>query len=191
MAIGVMVDANVLYSRTLRDWLFLLRNATEANMFVVHATEDVIAETLYRLRRNHPDWPGQLTTEIHDRISENIDCRVRNYTIDGSYPGVDPDDAHVHAAAVASGVGVLLTGDTGFTTLSEEVKDALPYEIHTPDSFFTLVAKSSPISVHQVTEQQVTYWMRRHGKCDLPARLRAADCPDFAEQVRQHVLTIP
>lgn len=25
VAIGVLVDANVLYSRTLRDWLFLLR----------------------------------------------------------------------------------------------------------------------------------------------------------------------
>ena len=55
---GVFVDANVLYSRTLRDWLGLLYTLPEYPLFQVYWSEDVLAETLYNLRRSHPEWPG-------------------------------------------------------------------------------------------------------------------------------------
>ncbi|MGB4834514.1 MAG: hypothetical protein WBP28_00340 [Nostocoides sp.] len=76
MALGVLVDANVLYSRTLRDWLFLLKLRSEAGMFTVYATEDIIAEVLYRLRRDNPNEPGHFIAGIHDRIVANIDDRT-------------------------------------------------------------------------------------------------------------------
>lgn len=44
----VFVDANVLYSRTLRDWTFLFRGSTDG-MFQLHSTEDVFAEVHKRL----------------------------------------------------------------------------------------------------------------------------------------------
>ena len=116
MALGVLVDANVLYSRTLRDWLFLLKLRSEAGMFTVYATEDIIAEVLYRLRRDNPNKPGHFIAGIHDRIVANIDDRITDFQIDGSFPGDDPDDAHVHAAAVASGARILLTDDSGSPT---------------------------------------------------------------------------
>lgn len=37
----VFVDANILFARTLRDWLFLLKLQSENSMFIVMATEDV------------------------------------------------------------------------------------------------------------------------------------------------------
>lgn len=43
---GTGVDANVLFSKTLRDWLFLLRHETQGQMYTVLATEDIIAETV-------------------------------------------------------------------------------------------------------------------------------------------------
>lgn len=98
MVTGVLVDANVLYSKTLRDWLFLLKLESDGNMFSVLVTEDVIAETLYRLRRNNPAAPGGLISNIHDRIVANIDERVSDFVVDGSFPGKDQNDAHVHAA---------------------------------------------------------------------------------------------
>lgn len=70
----MLVDANVLFSRTLRDWLFLLRNETEGGMFTVYATEDILAETLYRMRRKYPLAPGHLTSRAHDRISATRAC---------------------------------------------------------------------------------------------------------------------
>ncbi len=53
---AVFVDANVLYSRTQRDWLGLLHRDTDA--FEVFWSEDVITEALYHLRKKHQDWDG-------------------------------------------------------------------------------------------------------------------------------------
>jgi len=187
MATGVLVDANVLYSRVLRDWLFLLKDETGGDMFTVHATEDILAETIYRLRRNHPDAPGSLTSRIQDRIRSNLDERVSDYTVDGSYPGTDKDDAHVHAAAVASGAGFLVTADTGFTKLDDAAMEQLPYEVHTPDTFFVLVDNSAPLKVRAVTQRQLRYYLDKDGGADLPDRLRKAGCPNFAKRVRAHL----
>ena len=184
MATGVIVDANVLFSRTLRDWLFLLRNETGGGMFTVNATEDIIAETLYRLRRSRPAAPGHLIASVHDLVVEQLDDRISDYQIDDSWPGTDPNDAHVHAAAVASGAGVVLTSDSGFTAIDPS---GLPYEVHTPDSFFLLVDDSAPTKVRAVTAAQLRYWLAKDGEADLPARLRNAGCPYFAERVRTHL----
>jgi len=187
MATGVLVDANVLLSKTLRDWLFLLRNETEGGMFTVYATEDILAETLYHLRRNHPRAPGHMTSHVHDLVCEQLDDRVSDYTVDDSYPGLDPNDAHVHAAAVASGAGKLLTADSGFTKLPDDVAARLPYEVHTPDSFFTLIDDSAPLKVRAVTEKQMLYFLKRDGEADLPGRLKKSGCPTFAERIRLHL----
>lgn len=187
VAIGVLVDANVLFSRTLRDWLFLLKIGSEADMFTVHASQDIIAEVLYRLRRTYPNAPGRLTSGVHDRIVENLDNRVSDFEVDGSYPGDDPDDAHVHAAAIACGAQILLTGDVGFTGLPDDLADQLPYEVHTPDSFFVLVDDSAPFVVETVTAEQHAYWSSKPGHSDLVSMLLKAQCPQFAERIRQHL----
>lgn len=184
---GVLVDANVLFSRTLRDWLFLLRNETNGGMFTVYATEDVLAETLYRLRRKHPDAPGRMISGIHDRVVEQLDECVADYEIDGTFPGKDENDAHVHAAAVASGAQILLTHDTGFTMLDEDVLARLPYEVHTPDSFFVLADDVHSAAVRAVTRAQLDYWFGRDGEIDLVKRVRDAGCPNFAQRVTAHI----
>ncbi len=183
----MLVDANVLFSTTLRDWLFLLRNETEANMFTVYATEDIIAETIYRLRRKRPTAPGHVTSRVSELIREQLDDLVRDYEVDGSHPGSDKDDAHVHAAAVTAGVNIVLTDDSGFTKLAPEVADQLPYEVQTPDSFFTLIDDSSPSKVKAVTDRQLQHFLGRDNEADLPGRLKAAGCPNFAERVRLHL----
>ena len=78
---------------------------------------------------------------------------------------------------MASGAGVLLTADSGFTRLSHETVEQLPYEVHTPDTFFVLVDDSAPEKVRTVTRKQLEYWLEKTGEADLPARLRAACCP--------------
>ena len=156
-------------------------------MFAVYATEDILAEVTYRMRRKYPAAPGNLTSRIHDQLHELLDDRVADYTIDGSYPGIDPDDAHVHAAAVASGTGVVVTADSGFTKLGVDVMERLPYEVHTADTFFTLIDDSSPLTVRAVTQKQLEYFMRRDGESDMPSRLTKAGCPRFAQRARIHL----
>ena len=43
------MDANVLYSRTLRDWMLMLRLEADG-MYVVLTTEDILTEVLYHFR---------------------------------------------------------------------------------------------------------------------------------------------
>ena len=52
----VLPDANVLFSRTLRDWLFLL--AHRGRLYTVHSTEDILAETMakYRIVNSAPTF---------------------------------------------------------------------------------------------------------------------------------------
>lgn len=187
MATGVLVDANVLYSRALRDWLFLLRNETRGGMFTVYATEDVLAETIYSYRRKHPRASGAQIGQLRTRLIQQLDDVFCNYEIDGTFRGNDPHDAHVHAAAVASGADVLLTCDRGFMELSVRESDDLPYEVYTPDSFFELVDDASAEAVIAVTREQLHYWYQQDGEVDLPLRLREADCPNFARRVSQHI----
>lgn len=187
MATGVLVDANVLYSRTLRDWLFLLRNETRGGMFTVYATEDVLAETIYSYRRKNPRASGAQIGQLRTRLIQQLDDVVGNYEVDGTFRGNDPQDAHVHAAAVASGAAVLLTCDRGFMELSDRESDELPYEVFTPDSFFELVDDASAEAVIAVTREQLHYWYQQDGEVDLPLRLREADCPNFARRVSQHI----
>src|SRR5690606_33306366 len=126
---------------------------TAGGMFTVHSSEDILAETLYRLRRSHPHAPGHMISQIHDRIVEQLDDRIVDFEIDGSFPGDDEHDAHVHAAALASGAKILLTADSDFLALPEKVLDGLTYEVHTPDYFFSLVNGAAPASVRSVARQ--------------------------------------
>src|SRR4051812_14658015 len=98
----VFLDANVLCSRTLRDWTCLLRLRTDG-MFQLHTTEDVLAETIRTLRRLRPDLPGGAVTRLRTAVLGAIDELVEDFDATVPYTGSDPDDRHVHAAALACG----------------------------------------------------------------------------------------
>lgn len=187
MVTRVLVDANVLFSRTQRDWLFMLKLKSEGRIFTVSSTVDIVAETVARYRDKNPTVPGGVIVSLNDALFANLDERVDDYTVDGGFAGVDQGDAHVDAAARAAGVDVVLTCDAGWSNLGAEVLATLPYEVQHPDDFYCLVDDASPDTVRQVIRDQVEYWMKRQGEADLPARLRSASCPEFAERVRAHL----
>lgn len=64
----VLVDANVLFPKTTRDWLSLLYGNGGNRMFHVFWTEDILTEVLYRLRRKHPSMDGGSLRDVHDKI---------------------------------------------------------------------------------------------------------------------------
>ena len=181
----VLADANVLFSRTLRDWLLMIQLETGAGPYRVYWTEDILAETMYQLRRKNPGWDGATTSTIRDRITAVLEGgRIEDFAVDGTFSG-DPNDQHVHAAAIAGDIDVVLTADRGF--FAEGDADSLPYEVYLPDEFFVLVDDSVPRVVSEVATRQVEYHVRRSGAVDLCAALRRAGCPEFAERVRRHV----
>lgn len=181
----VFVDANVWYSRTLRDWLGLLYTTGDSAPFQVRWTEDVLAELLVNLRRKHPEWDGGRISGTRDRITDTFEGgRVEQFVLDGSYRGKDPLDEHVHAAALACNADVLLTCNTADFRWDENNS---PYDLMSPDEFFVWVDDVVPMVVSAAVVRSCGYWMHRSGEADLPHRLKASGCPDFAERVRMHL----
>jgi predicted nucleic acid-binding protein len=186
MSTRVLVDANVLYSRTLRDWLALLYLESDS-FFSVYWTEDILAETMYHLRRDHPDWPGHKTRAVSDKIRAAFEGgRVEDFVPDGSFVGPDPHDQHVHAAALACRASILLTADSGFSSSAAQEAES-PYEVYVPDDFLVLVDDSVPNIVRAVVSKQQHYWLTRHGRTNLPQALISAGCHGFADRVRRHL----
>lgn len=152
-------------------------------MFVIACSRDVIVEALNTLRNQHPKWPGSATTQLMDVFMDAFDI-VDDFDADIAYSGADPDDRHVHAAAVASRAGFLVTDDRGFARMDS---DELPYEVLTADQFFVLVDDSAPHFVAEATRNQLAYWTGLGKKAELVGHLRAAGCPQFAERVAAHL----
>lgn len=177
----ILVDANVWYSRTLRNWLGLLYTQGSQAPFRVRWTEDILAEVLYHLREEHPTWDGGRVTRIRDSIAGTFETgRVAEFRMDPNYAGVDERDRHVHSAAVACGAHVLLT----FNIRDFPQTDLLDYEVLLPDEFLVLVNDAAPNLVDSVILEMCRYWLSRRMEVDLPGRLKAAGCPTFAEGVR-------
>ena len=182
---SAFVDANVWFSRTLRDWLGMLYTVPESPPFVVHWTEDVLAELIYHLRKSNPGWSGDRITGIRDRLAGTFEAgRVERFEIDATYRGRDTGDAHVHAAALACRADVLITCNADDFTWDENTSS---YEVMHPDHFLVLVDDSSPELVAAVVSQMCAYWVGRRGEANLTASLRKADCPQFAERVLAHL----
>lgn len=181
----VLADANVLYSRTLRDWLILVQLQSETPPYRTYWTEDILAEVLDRQRRAHPEWDGARTARVRDSICGSLEGgRIEDFTVDGSFPG-DRDDQHVHAAAVGGGIDVVLTADGGFA--APGVRAVSPYEVCAPDEFFLGVDVAAPHLVRAAAAAQDRYHRGRGGPVDLAESLRRAGCRGFADRVEQHL----
>lgn len=184
----VFVDSNVWYSRTLRDWVGMLYLEGESGPFVVFWSEDVLAETIYHLRKQHPDWSGAQTSVIRSKIAATFEIgRVSDFEVDGDYAGPDPHDAHVHAAAVACEADILLTCNVNDFAPTIEAAEDLPYELYTPDEFLVLIDNSFPELVQAVAFKQVAHYVRKDTTVDLPRMLKKSGAPEFAERVRRHL----
>lgn len=189
----VFLDANILFSRTLRDWLFMLRIETEGSMFTLSTSEDALVEAQYSLRKKKPEVPGRTISNIRKKSALVCDEVIDDYPGKAKGPFLDKYDLHIHSALIAAGSHILITQDKGFLNLPEEQKDELPYEILSPDEFLILIDDSASQIVSSVTKQQSVYWInsqmrnRKTSGIGLESALRKSGCPKFATRVRKHL----
>lgn len=182
----VFVDANVLYSRTIRDWVFLLRLTGTGGIFQLHSTQDVITEAMYHLRKKSPLMKGRALALVRARIEDSLDEIVEDFDPSIHFYGDDVGDRHVHAAAIACRTDILVTMDEGFLALPNQ--DDLPYEIYHPDDFLVQVDDSAPQLVQAVTRDQRMYWRQKKHHSGLESALVKADCSKFAARIRAHLM---
>lgn len=173
-------------SRILRDSVLILQ-LEAPGMFTTCWTEDILAEVTYRLRRSRPDLDGAVIANVRDKIAGAMSERIDAYPMVDLADLGDPHDRHLHSAAVAASVHILVTSDTDLLSLPAATTDELPYEILSPDAFLVLADDSSPVAVGRMVARQWEHWRWRDPGFDLPARLAAAGCPDFGDRVRGHL----
>lgn len=165
----------------------MLQLESGGTMFATCWTVDILAETIAKVRKNNPHMPGGAITMLHDHITGSMTERIDDYAPTSDDPIADIYDRHVHAAAIAGQVDILMTADKGFLDLPREVSDTLPYEICTSDHVFVLIDDGYPSVVRAVACAQWEYWRKKDPGSDLPAKLKASGCPDFAQRVSDHI----
>ena len=178
----VLVDANVWYSRTLRDWVCMLATEAEGDLYTVLWTDDILTECTYHLRKANPRWEGGKISRIRELIEEVFpDGRVRDFVVEGG--ALDEGDQHVHAAAVAGRADFVLT----MNVKDFPGGDECPYEVYTPGVFFTLVWDSAPGLVERVSRKMDRYWSGKGHPYSVAERLRSAEksaaMKEFARRV--------
>lgn len=182
----VFVDASIFVSRTILDWLFHLRRLNEG-MFQLHATEDVFVEALHATRKRNPRAPGSLLSDRMEKIRACVDEVLPTFPGTLEFTGSDEGDYHVHAAAISSRADIIPTQNDAHDITT--TPDSEPYEIYTADDFFMLIVQSNPSCLLTCTKGQLTYWSRR-GNPQLDDHLTKADCPKFADAVREALRTL-
>ncbi|GAA4416204.1 hypothetical protein GCM10023169_03280 [Georgenia halophila] len=97
-------------------------------MFTSCWTVDILAETIASIRKDDPHLSGGAVTVLHDRIVGSMTERIDDYTPTTDDPIADVFDRHVHAAALAGQVHIVMTQDNGFLKLPTATTDKLAYE---------------------------------------------------------------
>jgi hypothetical protein len=178
----------VLGSRTLYDWLFILRG--QSAMFSLTTSPDVLDEAHRVWRRKHPTAGGTMRENREKKFRENFDEVIADWSGGEAGSLTDVDDQHVHNAAVFCQADILLTANAG----DFGDPDLLPYDLYTPDQFFCLVNGSGAFIVRDATSFQNAYWQRRRDEGDsvkgLSEALQDAGCPDFAAIVAEHLYVL-
>lgn len=174
----VFVDANIFFSKTLMDWMFLLRYSNEG-IFQLHTSEDVIAEVLANMRAKSPMAPGHYTRRRAELIRLNLDEVVSNFSPTSTFTGKDIHDYHIHAAASSCNADILLTQNHPSDITQAPEKEY--YEILNADQFFTLVVDNNPHSLWAPLKEQLKY--HRNSRKSLSESLANAGCPVFSLRV--------
>lgn len=185
----VFVDANVLHSKTLRDWTLLL--SMHCNRFAVVSSQDCVVEALASIRDRNPHLDGGAIRQIADSINRALHDIIDDWP-GGAIEGMpDEKDWHVVHAATHAQVEILVTDNMKDFA---PVADTLSFDLYTPDQLFTLVAHNDPEAVDEVTRRQVEYWHKQEARRALDGRpapkrmseaLRDAGAPEFADIIDQ------
>ncbi|WP_120494392.1 hypothetical protein [Microbacterium phyllosphaerae] len=168
------VDASVLASKTLREWLFLLRHHTGGGLFVLFSSGDAFAD-------------AQFSAPLEERLRALLNDIVADYPEVPTLQGADEHDTRIHAAAVASNAIYVIAGDGRFANVDT---DQLPYEVHTADTFLMLVAANVADAVDTVIHGQLDRARRAEGSKQPHRALEDAGCPEFAQCVLKHMQSI-
>lgn len=179
---SVVLDANVLYSATLRDTLMWL---SQTDLFKARWTDDI-----------HDEWITALTRRGYDRSKlDRLRDLMDRHAMDAKIAGYealiptltlpDPKDRHVLAAAIRSNADAIVTFN-----LKDFPQEALtPYDIEVihPDDFIIYQIEFSPERTCDAFKRQRTTKSRPSLSVeDMLRQLRQCGLPQTAQTLEQY-----
>lgn len=172
----IFLDANVLYSRCLRDWLILMALDSEYTAYQPRWSESVLAEAFYHLRRDRPEAPEQAIEKWRDQMDAGFpEAKVTGWDPASVPRPRDPNDHHVLAAAHAAQVDVLVTCERDdiddFQACLDKVEAGIT--VQHIDDFLLMIADRYPVLVRRRYMSQIAYCQKIH-KLDKEAAADSA-----------------
>jgi predicted nucleic acid-binding protein len=151
----VLGDANVFYSRVLRD--FLLYSATEGIISITWSSA-ILDEVVEHLADNiigfNQESGAVLTEAMNDAYPlAQIDPRPEDYSRLANIALPDEDDRHVLAAAVAADADIICTANT--KDFPEVVTQPLGLCVMTPDALLSTLIEQHSTEMLRVLNRSV------------------------------------
>lgn len=187
----VVLDTNVLLSKTLRDWIFLTCLETRNQFYQVYVSQGVLDEFGYHWRKKNPQCSDGVRQTYVEQVMKSATGLVEGFEVSMPVGYPDEHDAHVHSAAVAAEADALVTNDSRLIRFaqSSEGEDALPYDTMSADDFLVQMAEFvDPRALDQVYLKQEEYLERRDSQVTVPQALRKAQAPQFARYLQTVVI---
>jgi predicted nucleic acid-binding protein len=176
----VLADANVLYSRVLRDYLLY---AAEQEIVNVNWSQEILDEVTSHLVGNIPGFTDEsarvlvaaLTDTFPDALVEPAEA---DYALLADVALPDEDDRHVIAAALAADAQVVCTSNVKHFPLA--VMAGLGLVAMTPDELFTQLAYSHLPQMIAAHRAAIANFARATDESTITA-LRRAGAPKTAD----------
>lgn len=147
----VLADANVLYSRVLRDYLLY---AADQEIIVIAWSPQILAEVTEHLKDNVTGFDQAAAHRLTNAMNHafpyaEVEPDEQHWHMLHKIPLPDEDDRHVLAAVLAAEATVLCTSNT--KDFPEPLAETFGFEVLTPDQLLSrLVAEYEPqmLAVH-------------------------------------------
>jgi predicted nucleic acid-binding protein len=181
----VLADANVLYSRVLRDYLLY---AADQEIIAITWSRKILAEATEHLRQNVVGFDDAAAARLERAMNRafpfaEVEPGEEHLRMLAEISLPDEDDRHVLAAALAAEATVLCTSNT--KDFPENIVKAFGIDVATPDQLLSqLIAEYEPqmlaahqaaiVSLNGATDESTVRALRRAGAsrtAELMARL--------------------
>jgi predicted nucleic acid-binding protein len=180
----VLGDANVLYSRVLRD--FLLYSATEGIISITWSST-ILDEVVEHLADNISGFNHESGEVLKEAMNyayplAQIDPRPEDYLRLANTVLPDEDDRHVLAAAIAADADIICTANT--KDFPKTVTQSLGLSVMNPDVLLGILIERHPTEMMRVLDRSVS---KLHGATNEStiAALRAAGANNAATLLEQ------
>lgn len=184
MRVRAFLDANIIVSKTLRDWFFKL-SLVDSDTLSLSCSELVLEEARRAFHKRNPTANPTTVDEWLERIQSILDHVATDAPPRYEYiDGISRHDTHVHRAALSAEATHLVTSNLR----DFHPRQPVSYLPCSPDALLIQLYLFRPEVVQEVARSEAAYWAtRQHAEAlikTVPVALADAGAPLFAKIIK-------